>query len=661
MKRALLYKPAVHVFLILLLGFISYSNSFHTSFHFDDEPNIVVNPIIKDLRLYSSPSKARVFHNPGEYPMLKQRYIGSLTFAMNYRLHRLDVRGYHIVNFFIHIIVALLVYYLVVVTFRSPFFNTSALRDYSRPIAFYSALLFAVHPVQTQAVTYIVQRFASLATLFYLFSLVMYVRARFSSTSALTLTWYFLSLISAVLAMKTKEIAFTLPVVIALYEFMFFEGKIKKRILYLMPLLLTMLIIPLTLVGADRPIGELIGEVSGATRLKTDMSRVDYLFTQFSVIVTYITLLFIPVGQNLDYDFPVYQSFFDPIVFLSFILLLSIFGMGIYLVYRYRNTVPHTRLISFGIFWFFITLSVESSVIPIVDVIFEHRVYLPSVGFFIVISLSAVMLIKRVHVHWQRIIVSAFAIIPIVLTFAAYERNTVWKDEISLWRDVVKKSPNKARAHNNLGTAFRSRGSIDEAAKQYEIAIKLNPEYSLAHNNLGSAYKVQGFIDRAVKQYMTALEINPDLPDAHNNLGIIYGTRGIVDKAIEYFETAIRLNPAFSGAHYNLGVAYGSTGMPDRALESYRMAVKLNPKYLAAYNNLGDIYKAQGLPDEAIKQYLIAIELKPDWAGMHYKLGRIYHEKGEREKARRELETVLRINPRFPEAEKLLHSIVKKN
>ena len=172
--------------------------------------------------------------------------------------------------------------------------------------------------------------------MFYLLSLVTYIKSRLSTLPATRYTLYAVSLVSAILAMKTKEISFTLPVIVVLFEFMFFKGNIKKRMLYLLPLLLTMLIIPLSLIGTDKPIGEL----REAAQETEEIPRWSYLFTQFRVIVTYIRLLFFPINQNLDYDYPLHHSFFEPNVFLSFVFLLIILALGMYLSYSKRYTLP---------------------------------------------------------------------------------------------------------------------------------------------------------------------------------------------------------------------------------------------------------------------------------------------------------------------------------
>ncbi|MCK5506193.1 MAG: hypothetical protein KAJ10_13595, partial [Thermodesulfovibrionia bacterium] len=340
-------KRFLHILLIILVGFLVYSNTFDVPFHLDDRNNIIENREIKDLSGYLQ-------HLFTEDIVSNLRYIGYLTFSINYKLHGLDVTGYHLVNLLIHIINAMLVYVLVILTFTTPVSREIEIESVQHPfnkqrlggyIALFSALLFLSHPLQTQAVTYIVQRFASLASMFYLLSLVMYIKMRVlqikesesRSFPVSGIIFYSISIVSAVFAMKTKQIAFTLPLTVAVYEFIFLEGKIRKRILYLIPLLLTMLIIPFSLLSLNGPVEDLIIDVSEATKVQTEMSRLDYLFTQFRVVMTYIRLILFPVNQNLLYDYPVYRSFFDVNVIFSFLFLLLLFSCAVYLIYRVKK------------------------------------------------------------------------------------------------------------------------------------------------------------------------------------------------------------------------------------------------------------------------------------------------------------------------------------
>jgi tetratricopeptide (TPR) repeat protein len=534
MKLKFPYRPFIHLILIALLGLLAYSNTFEVPFQFDDHSNIVENPIIKDLSNFVEPSQAAGHR---QYRNFRGRFFGFLTLALNYRFNGFDVTGYHVVNLAVHIANALLVYWMVMLTFRTPFMKESALESNARHIALFSALLFVSHPLQTQAVTYIVQRFASLASLFYLFSIVFYARCRIVGVLNIkAVMLYFLSLISALLAMQIKEIAFTLPVAIALYEFCFFRASFKKRLLFLVPLLLTISIIPVTLLS--------MSDLETATRLQTDMSRFDYLFTESRVVASYIRLFFFPINQNLDYDYLVYHTFWKPQIFLSSLFLLSIVGLGAYLLYRSRRREAVLRLTAFGIFWFFVTLSVESSLIPIEDVIFEHRMYLPSTGFFIAIATVAALVVGRADKERVRATaVIVLCLVPLVFASAAYVRNKVWHSEVSLWEDVVRKSPNKARPHYELAVAYDLKDRTDEAIVHYLTALRLKPDYTYAHIDLGIAYSKKGKLEEAAEHFKAALKLRPDLKYVHNNLGTVYLWMGLVEKAREEFEADLRSTP----------------------------------------------------------------------------------------------------------------------
>jgi hypothetical protein len=329
------------LFLIAIVGLISYSNSFIVPFQFDDIYNIAENPVVRDLDNFTS-SLSGYNQNP-------RRFVGYFTFALNYAAGGTDVRGYHIVNLIIHIVNGCLLYLLVILTFRTPCFaswkahsssGASPVTDYgSRFIALFTALFFVSHPVQTQAVTYIVQRLTSLATFFYLLSVVLYAWGRIAGverSGGRAVLLYVLSVLSAVLAMKTKEIAFTLPLAVVLYEWTFFQAPWRKRLLILLPVVLTLIIVPLSVMGTDKPLGEVLSDLSEKSRVQTDIPRWDYLVTQMRVITTYIRLIFLPVNQNLDYDYPVYRSLFDPPVLTSFLFLVVVAGFGVYLLYVSR-------------------------------------------------------------------------------------------------------------------------------------------------------------------------------------------------------------------------------------------------------------------------------------------------------------------------------------
>lgn len=635
--------------LLSLVGLLIYSNTFSAAFHFDDYTNIEKNPQIQDLKNLSDASGSR--------------YIGFLTFALNYYFGGLNVFGYHLVNLIIHLVNAFLVYFLVLFIFETPAMASSEIKN-NRPfgIALAASLFFVSHPVQTQAVTYIVQRFASLATLFYLLTLVCYLRWRLTPSATRGRSFlYIAALMSIVLGMKTKEITFTLPIMIIMIEAVFFSsGGFVKRWLFIAPFLLSFLIIPLS-----RP--DVVGQMeAGFARQTLEISRFDYLFTQFRVIVTYLRLLVLPINQQLDYDYPVYHSFFEFSVLLSFLFLSALFVLALYSLFK-RSQSPYTRLIAFGTLWFFLALSIESSIIPIIDVIFEHRLYLPSIGFFIAFSTVLITTVEqRAKSAPDTYKVVGLAILIIVLGFGTYQRNLIWKDDLIFWQYEVKRSPNKARVHHNLGLALQKKGMVQEAIVAFEKALTLKPDFPEPLNNLGVIYTDQGHWDKAIEVYEKALKLNPNLAESHHNLAGVYAIQGRWDAAIREYQTALKLKPDFpevydslGKAHLSYGNAFMSQGHWDEAIQQYFAALKTEPDRSDIYNNLGVAYESKGMLDEAIQAFQKAIQLKPDYARAYFNLGNIQVSKRRWSDAIQSYEKAIELRSDFKEARDNLDQISK--
>jgi cytochrome c-type biogenesis protein CcmH/NrfG len=414
--------------------------------------------------------------------------------------------------------------------------------------------------------------------------------------------------------MKSKEIAFTLPLVIIVYEFTFFKSSLRRKLLFLLPVLLTLIIVSISVLRSDKSLGEMLSDVSESTRLQTSMPRWDYLMTQMRVITTYIRLIVLPINQNLDYDYPIEHSIFTPPVFFSFLFLSAIFGTALYLLSLSRQgskgegqgqggMVPSTfhhslltdhfsRLIAFGILWFFITLSVESSLIPIRDVIFEHRMYLPSVGLFAAITTAVFLAAQRLRM--ERIAISILVLTTLIFSGVTYARNTVWMSKITFWEDIIKKSPNKPRAHNNLGAVYYSQGRMEDALREFQLALRIKPDFADAHNNLGSVYAAQGLMDKATREFQSALLLKPDYADAHYNLGKFYFASGRMDEALREFQAAVKLKPDYADAHNNLGAVYETLGRVDDALREYQTSLQIDPGNIPARKNLERQNKTAG-------------------------------------------------------------------
>lgn len=560
----------LHILVIAAVGAFCYSNTLHVPFQWDEGLFLEKTWFVKDI---TYPIDA-VRSEEEIYKTLVHRYVAFLTFALNYRLHGFKVEGYHLVNISIHICNALLVYVLIHIYFETPFLRVSILRAHSRAIGLITALFFVSHPVQIEAVTYIYQRLTSLAGFFFMLSLVLYAGWRLSGYRAepaidfsrglrtvsgpfTRVLFYCGAVLSAVLAMKTKQNAITLPAMVVLFEIFFFEGNRLKRITKLLPILLTALIIPLTSIYVMGLSAE------GATSWSS-VPRFNYLITQFRVIVTYLRLFLFPFNQNIDYDYPLYDNFIDVGIISSLMFLLFLAALGIYL-YRRAGVAPEMRIVSFGIFWFFITLSVESSIFPLPNLINEYRMYLPLAGLLTAAAVAIFRLIGGSGSRKTRAAGFLVASLTVLLfSMAAYARNAVWKDRVALWEDAVRKSPINARALTNLGVAYESEGRYQEAVEKFRAAIEANPWNYQAKDNLMVLYSIlvatdpdnvanrkalgdllllMGRLESAANEYKMVINLMPDHFEAHRDLGLIYKETGKYEDAERELDTALSLSP----------------------------------------------------------------------------------------------------------------------
>lgn len=606
----MLWRGKARVAAILLIVFsaiLVYSNTLKSPFVLDDPFVIVNSPYVHALSN---------FRHPGG-----PRYVGYLTFALNYSIGGLNLLGYHLVNIVIHILNGILVY-----TFVQYIFMTPAVRNFTGVkeksiapyIALLSALIFTVHPVNTEGVTYIAQRFTSLAALFYLLSIVLYLKWKSRRGTGRATRFYVLSLLFAIAAQKTKEISFTLPFMLVFFEFAYFpfagKGDLKKRVLYLAPFLFTLIIIPLSLFWTAI-VGMIFHSGGGSglsAAISPDLKEIpfyDYVITQLRVTITYLRLLVFPVGQNLDYEYAVFRTFWTPAVVLSLLANIVIVSSGIYLFLRSRaKKNPFLLIISSGIFWFYLALAVEFF-IPLRDVINEHRVYLPGIGIFFAFStaiLYGFFLLRAryaIKISFARAAVVIFCIIVIPLAAATYARNMVWRDIIVLYEDILQKSPGKSRAHNNLGVEYAKRGLLEKAIKEFRATLKLDSSRYPTIKNLANALAEKGLLDEAVPVYRRFLETTPDDIDARERLADIYFERGFVKLAVKEYRAILIIRPNSIKAHNNLANIFLLQGWPDKAMREYSIVLSMDSGNVETLYNMAITLERKGDMAGAVSYY----------------------------------------------------------
>lgn len=408
------------IIILIALCFVSYCRTFDVPFIFDDFNCVEKNPFIRDFGNYFNKVTALETYaaNPGVLEDTLNNFITRpmvyLTFSLDYYLHGLTVAGYHFVNILIHTLNVIFVYLLVQVTVRllyerdvqPPPVNTP---PESLKIAFLTASLFAVHPLMTNAVTYITQRMTSLVTLFYLASILLYAYCTVCHNKSHKITFYVFSVFSCCAAMFTKETAFTIPSMLALYDMVFCQGFLRQRIIRLTPFLLTMAFIPYNVIGLDNSATPQVGGAFLSSLNLVNFSHIspwEYLLTQFRAVVFYLKLLLMPLGLSLEHDFRISRSFTESGVIFSLLLHLSILGYGSYLLWASRSDRKSNfieKLAGFGIFWFYITLLPTSSVIPLNEMAVEYRTYLPSFGIFLFTVCQIHRLFENCIVKPQRI------------------------------------------------------------------------------------------------------------------------------------------------------------------------------------------------------------------------------------------------------------------
>lgn len=587
----------LHLALILCVGGVIYAGIMSAPFVYDDFTFILLNPAIDNFRYITDTSNLKeLLLNEDVYKNIVLRPVGYFTFAMNRYLDGFDVFGYHLFNVFVHLASALLVYLITRLTLSTQIVkvenNAEPPPGITSLMPLFGALLFVSHPLQTQSVTYITQRFTSLAAFFFLLSLALYIKSGLSQARMPRYSYYAGALIVACTAMKTKEIAFTLPAIIVVYEWLFFNNKLKLRFVKLVPFVLTMLIIPLTVMKLNALFSHTQVAAAGKLNLVNyaGISKWDYLFSQFSVIVTYIRLLLLPINQKLDYFIPVHSSFFQFQVVGPFTLIATIIGCGVYLLQRSKTAAEpyrtRLRLIAFGIIWFFITLSVESSLIPLDDLLVEQRVYLPSVGFILACMASVAILFEKQQRSGASLFAGLFSLCVIALSVATYSRNSLWMDPIALWSDTARKSPQRARAFQNLGAHYFGKRMFRECVNSFTTAQLLEPDKIEPTVNLANVYLALNRFDEAEAEYLKAMKLHPDNERLYNSLAKLYIIRNQHGKALPLLQYLVRVNPYSPDVHTKLAELYEATGQHELAIAEYMSVMRLVPNDSVILNRI---------------------------------------------------------------------------
>ena len=554
--------------IIILLGLAVYAQTFGYGFVFDDNYFMINTPYIKSVEAM----KHVWFFFP------KTRLVGIYSLAFNYSIGKLNPQGYHIFNFIIHLLAVGLVWAL-----SSLLFKIVGWVD--RELPFIIALIFLVHPCQTQAVSYISQRFESMATLFYLGCIYTYIRARISTSSLHQKFLFLCSFLFALLGIFTKEVAVTIPLMILAVEFTILNKnpiKFNKFFfgnLYLIVISISVLFVILFLKIVHADFFNTFFHFSAASESHDNqiVTGGGYLLTQMRVFLTFLRLLILPIHQTLDYDYPLSLSIINPPLTLVGLCLIAFIS---FLIIKLRRDLP---LISFGLAWILITFLIN--IAPRVNLIFEHKLYLISFGFIL-----ALVSFLSIITHNRKLLAGVLMMYIAILSIVSFERNHVWKNELTLWSDVIKKSPHKARAYDGLGVYYGIQGNFSKALQNFNTAIELNPKYAEAYCNRANVYTKEGIYTKAISDLSMAIDLRPNYPVAHTILGEIYKAQGDSNKAMAEYNKAIEIDFYNEDAHYNRGEIFEKQGNLSFALSDYNNVIENYPENALAYFSRGNIY-----------------------------------------------------------------------
>lgn len=576
--------------LVIGAGLLANFNTFTRPFIYDDVPSIRDNPTIRRLwpiwRVLSPPHEKDI--------TVTGRPLPNLSLAINYAMGGYDVWGYHALNLAVHILAGLTLLGIVRRTLLLPKFR-DRFRTTADELSLAVAVLWVVHPLQTESVTYIIQRTESIMGLCYLLTLYCFIRG---ATEQRRHQWYSLCIAACAAGMASKEVMVSAPLMVMLYDRAFVAGSFReawrRRWSLYLGLAGTWLVLGCLLIQSF--------PLRSTNSISRDVTPWQYFLTEPGVILHYLRLSVWPRPLCFDYfGWPIARTWLN--------VLPSVLGMVALLGAVAWDCWMNSAWGFLGA-WFFLVLIPTSSFIPLDSPAYEHRMYL---------SLAAVVVagVMGIQALLGRRASAVFVALAIGLGLLTWQRNEDYRSEFSIWADTVAKRPGNARAQSNLGTALGQLGRTEEA----------------------------------IEHWTQALRMMPDLEEPHYGLGVVLAGQGKLPEAMNEWEQAVRIRPSYAEAHYNLGVAAEQMGKVDEAIAHYQQALKFRPSYAKAYNNLGSILLQRSRLTEAIDDFQRAVRIDPDFTEAHYNFGIALEQAGRIQEAIQEYGTAVTLNPLLIDAQ----------
>ncbi len=664
-------------FLIVVAGLAVYANSFSGPFIFDDIPAISDNPHVRHLwpiwEAMSAPKEST----------LEARPLVALSFAVNSALGGLNVWGYHATNMAIHLAAALALYGIVRRTFLSRQGKLESLphgnENSAGAIALSAALLWLAHPLQTESVTYLVQRVEAMMGLFYLLTLYCAIRSfgtdvgRDSSpdvgsgeptygvlNSSNRLFWQAASLTACACGMASKEVMGTAPIMIFLYDRIFVSKSardiLRNRWGFYAGLAMTWMILIGLIAASPRhssisALGGTSSTGSGEYNL-LQSAPILYALTECRVVFHYLRLCLWPMRLVLDYGWPRAGSLAEAWPFVA-----GIGGLLAASCFMLRKK----PLLGFWAIWFFLILAPTSSFLPLDDPAFEHRLYLPLAAVAVCFATGGDRLIAGLFGKTDKGFFAAtttLLLVAMVLGLLTIRRNEDYRTHSAIYADTAAKRPNNPRARHNFEAALQDEGIVnDTAIANCREALRLNPNQPKVQAKLGLLLTKQGNYAEALRLLSQALESGRDLSDfsdgietIHNGMGIALSETGRATEAVSHYEEALRINPNYAVAYDNLGQELMKLGRDAEAAEHFATALRIAPDSPEACASLGLALARQGKTEEAVAQLKSRLRDQAPYADAYNTLGIIFAEKNRMEEAMEAFSKAVALDPHHLEA-----------
>jgi len=592
---------AISVSFITLLGLAVYFNSLNGEFIWDDLAFVERNEFIKDWgnasKLFSKDASKSLSPDGGGVKYNFYRPLHILTLMADYSLWGLNTFGYHLTNAIFHILAALLIFWFITILFD----------DWI--LSFIAASLFLVHPIHVEAVAFISGRADPLSLIFVLLSIIFYIK----TCDNKNYPFLIFSLLSFILAILSRENSVILPLVLLIYHYSFRKRIKPLPFISISAIALLYLIFRLSM-AKELLAGENIPSLSGA------IGRVPGFFV---ALFNYLRILLIPLGLHMEYGNPLF-AFTEPRAIIGGVVFV------ILIIYTIRKREKR-GIVFFSITWFFICLMPSANILPIGAYMAEHWLYLPSIGFFLLIAKGLARLYESKS--YRALGAGILILLLAFYSFLTVRQNIYWNKLIPFYERTLAFNPESPRLLNNLAVAYHDNKEYDKAIRTYKKAINIDPRYFETFCNLGTVYHDAKEYRKSEEAYKREIAINPDYPKVYNNLGALYNDLGRFSEAIEAYKTAIELKPGQMEMYFNLALAYQNTGKYKEAIQAYKKAIEIDPDFANAHHDLGVTYHKAGKHNEAVRAYKEAIKKNPNEAEMYSNLGIAYLVLNEKDKA----------------------------